>query len=420
MPNSRNQMTMTAIDDYLAHHGIMGMKWGKRNGPPYPLLPSAHSRSEVKANWKQSLNKGESDDSEESKRGPVGSSFDKKLARAEAKKQKARDKALAKARKAQQKKREEERKAVKRQEKDLKEAAKIQKLKQKLLSNGDIEEIMKNAKYFSNEELQYAQDRWVLMENNRRIKDSKKLTPQQAQKQQKNPTAPNETIAWLASNLNNMSKVSTSVMTIAANAVKIRKAKNEWDEMVAKSVASAASSSKEPQKSDAPKSPGNDKSALSAKSSDDSKPAAPKKPTPAVKVSDIPDEYSPKYIQKLASSLTSASGDITATPYNTQPQSKYRLSDKAWRSVLTTKVSDMPSISVPKKTEIAPLSVINQPAKKITSSMADLDISSLYKLVSPQWPPETSKIDQGTSKKTPSMSNLDVTSLYLSPMSKKK
>lgn len=25
---------------YLAHHGILGMSWGKRNGPPYPLSPS--------------------------------------------------------------------------------------------------------------------------------------------------------------------------------------------------------------------------------------------------------------------------------------------------------------------------------------------------------------------------------------------
>lgn len=24
-------------DEYLAHHGILGQKWGKKNGPPYPL-----------------------------------------------------------------------------------------------------------------------------------------------------------------------------------------------------------------------------------------------------------------------------------------------------------------------------------------------------------------------------------------------
>lgn len=33
----------------LKHHGIMGMKWGKRNGPPYPLTPSARSAAERKA-----------------------------------------------------------------------------------------------------------------------------------------------------------------------------------------------------------------------------------------------------------------------------------------------------------------------------------------------------------------------------------
>lgn len=35
---------------YLAHHGIEGQKWGKRNGPPYPLDPEDHSAAEKKAN----------------------------------------------------------------------------------------------------------------------------------------------------------------------------------------------------------------------------------------------------------------------------------------------------------------------------------------------------------------------------------
>ena len=40
---------------YLMHHGILGQRWGKRNGPPYPLGASDHSASEKKAGWRQSL-----------------------------------------------------------------------------------------------------------------------------------------------------------------------------------------------------------------------------------------------------------------------------------------------------------------------------------------------------------------------------
>lgn len=39
----------------LCRHGILGQKWGKRNGPPYPLGSSKHSASEKKAGWQKSL-----------------------------------------------------------------------------------------------------------------------------------------------------------------------------------------------------------------------------------------------------------------------------------------------------------------------------------------------------------------------------
>ena len=41
--------------NYLAHHGILGMSWGKKNGPPYPLGASDHSAAERKAGWRKSL-----------------------------------------------------------------------------------------------------------------------------------------------------------------------------------------------------------------------------------------------------------------------------------------------------------------------------------------------------------------------------
>lgn len=41
----------------IKHHGILGQKWGKRNGPPYPLDAEDHSQREKKAGWRKSLDK---------------------------------------------------------------------------------------------------------------------------------------------------------------------------------------------------------------------------------------------------------------------------------------------------------------------------------------------------------------------------
>jgi hypothetical protein len=59
---------MVYVANELYHHGILGQRWGKKNGPPYPLGVSDHSASEKKAGWRKSLS-GSSDKKKEKRHG---------------------------------------------------------------------------------------------------------------------------------------------------------------------------------------------------------------------------------------------------------------------------------------------------------------------------------------------------------------
>lgn len=49
-------------EDYLFHHGIKGQKWGKQNGPPYPLSKEKHNKVVKKSKKEKDRIKEMSDD----------------------------------------------------------------------------------------------------------------------------------------------------------------------------------------------------------------------------------------------------------------------------------------------------------------------------------------------------------------------
>lgn len=123
-------------DEILEHHGIIGQKWGKMNGPPYPLDPNKdYSKAELRAMRKE--------------------------ARKEARKENRRKKKIAKKDEVEKQKTEEEEKLEK------------EEAKNRAVVSGSASEVEKYKDMMTNDELRAALDRIRIVQdlNELSIKD---------------------------------------------------------------------------------------------------------------------------------------------------------------------------------------------------------------------------------------------------------
>lgn len=118
------------LEEVIEHFGILGMRWGSRNGPPYPLSKTLSTGKRLKPAAKRSGGSGESDDSTPKKH---------KLSR----KQKRALKKARKTRAMNQK--------IKTQEKMKKEQ--LEKSKEEIIKNKDIKSMLNNVDKFSSQEI---------------------------------------------------------------------------------------------------------------------------------------------------------------------------------------------------------------------------------------------------------------------------
>ena len=124
------------LEDALAHHGILGMHWGKRNGPPYPLSKAISTGKKLKSSV-----------------GAIHKKHKKKAALKKAKKTKRRN------------------------EKLKKEQQKIQKTKDEIIKSNDIKAMLKDVGNFSNDEINKVLNRLdTIKKLNDRVKEQERAS----------------------------------------------------------------------------------------------------------------------------------------------------------------------------------------------------------------------------------------------------
>lgn len=131
----------------LYHHGVLGMSWGDRHGPPYPL--GGQDKAAARADYKRKLDEEK---------------LAEKKRREEIRQEKQRIRQEVKEHKESEKLQKLEFRARQQARKDAVRNAKIAKQKAKLMQEGNIEKIRKNAKLFTTDELRNAITRSSLIE----------------------------------------------------------------------------------------------------------------------------------------------------------------------------------------------------------------------------------------------------------------